>query len=142
MGYSCPVCDSPQHDSEHLANHLAMTAMLHEDDHEAWLDEHVDGWGELTPPELGKRVVDGAEQVDYDEAAAEEADIPEEFQDEATADDHEHDIPDSATVTRDGPAGAGTDSLDAETEAVLEEAREMTRERLEQADEDDDAESR
>ncbi|MEF8799509.1 MAG: DUF5810 domain-containing protein [Halolamina sp.] len=138
MGYSCPVCETPQHDSEHLANHLAMTAMLHEDDHEAWLDDHVDGWAELTPPALGKRVVDAAEEVDYDEAAVEQADIPEEFRgDQADASHeggHQHDrggVPEVGGV--DESAIQGADSLDEETEEVLAEARELTKERREQA---------
>lgn len=139
MGYSCPVCETPQHDSEHLANHLAMTAMLHEDDHEAWLDDHVEGWGDLTPPELGNRVVTAAEEVDYDEAAVEAADLPES---EPNADSHDHShehdhaVPDAEAATT---AGRGADSLDDEAEAVLEEAREMTRERLERAAEDETA---
>lgn len=142
MGYSCPVCATPQHDSEHLANHLAMTAMLHEDDHEAWLDEHIDGWGDLTPPELGKRVVDDLEEIDHDEAAAEQADIPEEFRDES---DQQHDqgnpdIPEPPAAERGPPArGVGGDSLDEETEEVLAEARELTEKRRELAAESDDS---
>lgn len=156
MGYSCPVCETPQHDSEHLANHLAMTAMLHEDDHEAWLDDHVEGWGELTPPELGKRVVDAAEEVDYDEAAVEAADIPDERRGnpDESAGSHEHDHAQDHDHTQahdptaespesgDSPTVQSvTDELDAETEAIIEEAREMTRERIERAaDGDDDGE--
>lgn len=151
MGYSCPVCETPQHDSEHLANHLAMTAMLHEDDHEAWLDRHVDGWGELTPPELGKRVVDAAEQVDYDDAAAEAADIPDEFRDAGDGEALDAtDVPDSANVPpaegRSSARGAGTDSLDEDIKEVLEEARDLTEQRRkraaevpEESDSDDEA---
>jgi len=135
MGYSCPVCETPQHDSEHLANHLAMTAMLHEDDHEAWLDDHVEEWSELTPPELGKRVVDAAEEVDYDEAAVEAADIPEEPRGEPSA--HDHGSPaGSAVPDQEHTVQSVTDDLDMETEAILEEAREMTRERMERAAEE------
>jgi len=126
MGYSCPVCETPQHDSEHLANHLAMTAMLHEADHEAWLDEHVEEWAELAPPELGKRVVDAAERVDYDQAAVEAADAPEEFREEAEGShDHQHashatdygHVPDAGDV--DESVIRGADQLDEETEEVL-----------------------
>jgi hypothetical protein len=140
MGYSCPVCETPQHDSEHLANHLAMTAMLHEDDHEAWLDEHIDGWAELTPPALGGRVVDVAEAVDYDEAAVEQAEISEEFHEDPQdashehADSHQHDhsgVPEVGGV--DEPSIQGPDTLDEETQEVLAQARELTRERREQA---------
>ncbi|MFB6220572.1 MAG: DUF5810 domain-containing protein [Halolamina sp.] len=142
MGFSCPVCETPQHDSEHLANHLAMTAMLHEDDHEAWLDEHVDGWGELTPPELGQRVVDAAEQVDYDEAAVEAADIPEEFRDgdeQGTGD--ATDAADAAPRTDRGSPARGSDELDEETKEVLAEARELTEKRRENAAEGPDDEA-
>lgn len=144
MGYSCPVCETPQHDSEHLANHLAMTAMLHEDDHEAWLDDHVEEWAELTPPELGGRVVEAAEQVDYDEAAVEAADIPEDRRGEPGehGHEHEHDVPTQSPPADEEPTVQSvTDDLDIETEAILEEAREMTRERLERASEDTDEES-
>ena len=61
MGYACPVCSVPHADAEHLANHLAFTAMLHGDDHEAWLDEHVPGWGSSNPAELGPTIAE-AEQ--------------------------------------------------------------------------------
>ncbi|PSP70281.1 hypothetical protein BRC79_02495 [Halobacteriales archaeon QH_8_67_27] len=54
MGYACPVCDDPQADAEHLANHLAFTAMLRGDGHEAWLDDHVDDWADLAPEELAE----------------------------------------------------------------------------------------
>lgn len=146
MGYSCPVCETPQHDSEHLANHLAMTAMLHEDDHEAWLDDHVEGWAELTPPELGQRVVEAAEEVDYDEAAVEAADIPEEHRgkpnEHGHEPDHDHDVPTQSPPSGEEPTVQSvTDDLDIETEAILEEAREMTRERLERAAEDADADA-
>ncbi|AEN05615.1 DUF5810 domain-containing protein [Halolamina sp.] len=145
MGYSCPVCETPQHDSEHLANHLAMTAMLHEADHEAWLDEHVEGWAELTPPDLGTRVVDAAEEVDYDEAAVEAADIPEERQGEPDEHDHEHDH-DHQPATEEAPVPSEeptvqsvTDDLDLETEQILQEARELTQQRREAtADEDEE----
>ena len=41
MGYACPVCDHPQADARHLANHLAFTALARGGDHEAWLDDAV-----------------------------------------------------------------------------------------------------
>ncbi len=141
MGYSCPVCETPQDDDEHLANHLAMTAMLHEDDHEAWLDEHIDGWGDLTPPELGKRVVADLEEIDYDETAAEQADIPDEFRnggaDEAS---DTTGVPETSPTDTGSPAsGRDADSLDEETRKVLAEAREMTEKRRELAAEGDDS---
>lgn len=144
MGYSCPVCGSPQQDDEHLANHLAMTAMLHEADHEAWLDDHVEEWSEHTPPELAAKVVDDAEQIDYDEATAEEADIPTE---DAGGHDHEHDhehdhggtyptqeIADASEVPDSG-------FIDEAAEQAVAEAREMTRKRRENLAEENDDET-
>jgi hypothetical protein len=66
MGYACPVCDLPQHDAEHLANHLAMTALTHADDHETWLDDHVADWSEESPESLGDRVAPLAEEVPHE----------------------------------------------------------------------------
>lgn len=66
MGYACPVCDHPQHDAEHLANHLALTAITHGDDHEAWLDDHAPDWGADSPAELGERVAPHAEAVAHE----------------------------------------------------------------------------
>jgi len=66
MGYACPVCDLPQHDAEHLANHLAVTALTHGDDHEAWLDDHAPGWVEESPASLGDRVAPHADETDHE----------------------------------------------------------------------------
>ncbi|MFC6864253.1 DUF5810 domain-containing protein [Halomicroarcula sp. GCM10025817] len=65
MGYACPVCDQPQADAEHLANHLAFTALTGGDDHEAWLEEHVPDWGQLGEAGLADVVVDYASEADY-----------------------------------------------------------------------------
>lgn len=65
MGYACPVCESPQADAGHLANHLAFTALLRGGDHETWLDEHVPEWESLREPALGERVTDHASEVAY-----------------------------------------------------------------------------
>jgi hypothetical protein len=139
MGYRCPVCGSPQQDDEHLANHLAMTAMLHGEDHEAWLDDRVAKWGEYTPPELAAEIVDDAEAIDYAEATAEDAavDIP-----TAAGHDHEHDH--AGTHSTEGLADPAEvpDSgfIDEAAEQAVAEAREMTRKRRENlADSDDDA---
>jgi len=65
MGYACPVCGDPQADGEHLANHLAFTAVLGDAGHEDWLDEHVPDWGDTDPPELAERVTDHAEKREF-----------------------------------------------------------------------------
>jgi len=104
MGYACPVCADPQADPGHLANHLAFTAMLGDADHEAWLDDHAPGWGEMGEADLAEAVVDhGAEtefpQVFEDTAGGldDAADPPSErsgalFDDDAggARDGHEH----------------------------------------------------
>jgi hypothetical protein len=66
MGYACPVCDRPQHDAEHLANHLAVTALTHGDAHEAWLNAELPGWVEERPETLGERAVPHAEEVSHE----------------------------------------------------------------------------
>ena len=74
MGYACPVCEAPQADGEHLAHHLALTAMLHGDDHEAWLADRLPDWAERDPSGLAAAVVEGATEVDT-ESVIEEANL-------------------------------------------------------------------
>lgn len=128
MGYACPVCGVPQRDGEHLANHLAFTAMLREDAHETWLDEHVSGWGEETPAELAERVTEHAEETEYDEV----------FEDTTggngthdDAHDHTHGF-DSEPGPDRGPAsnfeGMAQGVADEAVESVLQEAQDLTEE--------------
>jgi hypothetical protein len=122
MGYDCPVCATPQADARHLANHLAFTALVHGDDHEAWLDEHCPGWEEQGEADLAERAAPLAEQAEY----------PQVFEDTTGGDgdhDHEHDSP--ADRGR-SPGRGSVPGTDAEVEAALEAARELTRERLEE----------
>ncbi|QPV61338.1 hypothetical protein I7X12_11210 [Halosimplex litoreum] len=148
MGYACPVCGDPQTDAEHLANHLAFTAMLRGGDHEAWLDDRIDGWAAMDPPELAEHVVDHAE----------EAEFPQVFEDTTGGHDHggghQHDhgsghqhgdghghqygggrasgTPDA--VESAAPGGvADLDDFEGETDDVLAEAKELTRRRRENA---------
>jgi hypothetical protein len=124
MGYACPVCSIPQRDGEHLAHHLAFTAMIHADDHEAWLDEHAPGWGGRTPEALAEAVVDHAEPAEYHEVFEDTVDRGRPAVDAGTEHaDHDHDDPRAHR----GRRGAGVDAPDPETAAVLEEARELTR---------------
>ncbi|MFC6786578.1 DUF5810 domain-containing protein [Halobaculum halobium] len=135
MGYACPVCETPQRDGEHLANHLAFTAMLHGDEHEDWLDAHVDGWGDRTPADLASTVTEHATETEYDEV----------FEDTAAgAGDHGHAHGDPAQpeVTDDPTGGAADAVVDDAVESVLEEAQELTEEMYGLDDEtagDDDA---
>jgi hypothetical protein len=80
MGYACPVCEDPQSDAGHLANHLAFTAITHGGDHEDWLDEHVPGWGQLGEAELGEEVADHAEETEF----------PQVFEESGLEDSHDH----------------------------------------------------
>jgi hypothetical protein len=135
MGYACPVCEVPQRDGEHLAHHLAFTAMLHGGDHEEWLAEHAPGWTDREPAELAADVTEHAEAAEYHEV----------FED--TVHGHDRGRPDvggadassrgrnlehasgapNAADAADGVDAATTSAPDAETEAIIEEARELTR---------------
>ena len=115
MGYACPVCDVPQRDAEHLANHLAFTALLRGADHEEWLDEVVPGWNEEGPDELAGRVVEYADEADYDEV----------FEDTAGGHDHT-DVDVQAEGHKRGRVD--TSGVGDEAAAVLDEARAYTRE--------------
>jgi hypothetical protein len=130
MAYRCPVCDSPQTDAEHLANHLAFTAVIRGNGHEIWLDEHVPDWGDRNPETLAPAVTEVVPNVD----------VPELDDD---GHDHAHDHPGGGGRLEDelakqgghrGPgASAGASSsaggrgdLATDAEDVLEEARELT----------------
>jgi hypothetical protein len=132
MGYACPVCDTPQRDGEHLAHHLAFTAMLHGGDHESWLDERVADWSEREPAELAAEVTPHAADAEYEEVF--EDTVPRGRPDvgmgsggAAGAADHDH-----AGHAHDRPADAGVPDPEAvddpEVAEALREAREMTRE--------------
>lgn len=157
MGYVCPVCEDPQADGEHLANHLAFTAVLGDDAHEAWLDEHAPDWGDRDPAALAERVVDHADETDY----------PQVFED--TTDGHDHDphgrhdhrhggrdhgddghdhgrAPGASALDDAAPGGvADVDERladgDVDPADVLAEARELTRERRANADGADEADA-
>ena len=146
MGYACPVCDDPHSDAEHLANHFAFTAMLRGGDHEAWLDERVDDWGEMSPDELAERIVEYADEREF----------PQVFEDTTGGHDHDHDhatgghdhghqhgggrSPGAAdTVENAAPGGvADLDDFEGETDDVLAEAKELTRRRRENANDGGD----
>jgi len=156
MGYACPVCGDPQADGEHLANHLAFTAMLGDADHEDWLDEHAPDWADTDPAELAARVTDHADEREF----------PQVFED-TTGDRHEHDHDDHGHGhnhdSHDGhghshdsrghgidqgvaPGGVadpaelfdGDDGDESAPSDVLAEARELTQERRTNAGTDDE----
>jgi hypothetical protein len=146
MGYACPVCETPQSDPEHLANHLAFTAMLGDDDHEAWLDDHAPGWSEDGEDELAERVEEYAEEVGF----------PQVFDD--TTHDHGHGEPSGGDLFEDeleransqgrgsmaggagGGGGAGAGALDGEAQSILQEAQEMTERMLDDDESEESAE--
>ncbi|WP_255152400.1 DUF5810 domain-containing protein [Halorarius halobius] len=151
MGYACPVCGDPQADARHLANHLAFTAMLGREDHEAWLDDHAPGWEQDGERELAERVADHADDSEYPQVFEDTAG----GLDDAEADDersgalfdhegHDHDhrgAPDHLGSDHGGPADpSGYEQADVprdpETQEVLEEARELTQEMLAEDDEE------
>ena len=161
MGYSCPVCGDPQADDEHLANHLAITAMIRGGDHEAFLDDHVPEWESMNESELGEQVVELAAEEEY----------PQVFEDTTGQDHahgqhhhaHEHDhaqrhdesAHDQGSAGHsshdDLPPGAnrlGDGNADGVPGDILTEAQELTRKRQENAedgavdgDADDDSDS-
>ena len=143
MGYACPVCDTPQRDGEHLAHHLAFTAMLHGGDHADWLDERVDDWSEREPAELAAEVTPHADEAEYEEVF--EDTVPRGRPDvgmgsgggaDSPGHDHAHDHDHS-----DSSPGAGVpdpESVDdPEVAEALREAREMTRKAREQESDTD-----
>jgi hypothetical protein len=138
MGYACPVCEVPQQDAEHLANHLAFTALLHENDHADWLDESVPDWREGGPEDLAPQVAELAEESDYEDTTEQHQHAGRDHQhaghQHGDQSGHELGI-DPAAAGRQAESGESAE-LDAEAQSVLREARAMTREML--ADESGD----
>jgi hypothetical protein len=150
MGYACPVCGVPQRDGEHLANHLAFTAMLDDGDHAAWLDEHAPDWDEQGPDDLAPRVTEHAPETEYEEVfedtvAHRATSSRTQSGDTVQRDGHTHDDDrGGALFDNEGGNGPGrTDfdanaarqrggvaDLDEEAQGILSEARDMTQEML------------
>jgi hypothetical protein len=139
MAYRCPVCDNPETDAEHLANHLAFTAVIRGDGHEAWLDEHVPEWGEENPETLAPKVAQAVPEVN----------VPEFDDDDHGGHDHgarlEDELANQGSHRGPGAAGAsdaagasagGRGDLSEEAAGVMQEARELT-EAMYGLDEDD-----
>ena len=133
MGYLCPVCEEPFGDDQQCANHLAVTAILHGGPHETWLADAVDeraaadetvDWEAMPRADLAALVADrAAETTDHDHPG-----------------DHTHPV-EGANATPTGESTVPTDRLpgqqgnpaitegeplDADAQAILREARELT----------------
>lgn len=152
MGYACPVCGHPQSDARHLANHLAFTALARGGDHERWLDDHVPDWESMDERSLGERVTEHADETEY----------PQVFEDTTAGSGHGaghahdggtsgHDGPDHGTGRHDAGRERKDSALDDarkraegafsdDADEVLERARELTRRRRENADEESETE--
>jgi len=143
MGYACPVCETPHPDGEHLANHLAFTALLGRTDHEEWLDDHAPDWDGMGPEELAEQVVEAVPETEFQQV----------FDDTTGGEgghghDHEHGGTDPAPTLEDriagGPNARGYGRGDRTApDDVLREARRMTEEMLDEegTDGESDAES-
>lgn len=126
MSYLCPVCAAPFGGGKPLADHLAVTAILHGGDHETWLNDTVADWASLSRADLGERVVDHAETADDHEHIGEHSHSDHE---------HSHSDPEPASGLPNGIDAAGSrreaggnTALDADAQAIIDEARELTRE--------------
>lgn len=151
MGYACPVCEEPQIDARHLANHLAFLAMLGREEHEAWLAEHAPGWEEGGERELAARVRELADDAEYPQVFedttgrldSEHGDDTERsgklFEDDH-AHGHEHDFSQGrpSAVVDEGNLTPEQQEIFAEAQALT---REMLKEDEERADADEDTAS-
>lgn len=131
MAYACPVCDEPQVDAGHLADHVAFTALTGDEAHETWLDETVGDWGDLGQSALAEIVVEHAEETAF----------PIDFDDDEVGPHAGHDHGDGAGAGQDHghrgpPASRAPAADDEDVRNVIDEARDMTR-RMQGEDTDD-----
>jgi hypothetical protein len=125
MAYRCPVCDDLQPDGEHLANHLAITTMLDRTDHADWLEEHAPSYGDMGPAELAEAITPHVESVDGDDDQAGETVQVDGASQPGEAPPFEH------VLRRQSGPGRTRErdperEVDADTRAILQEARELT----------------
>ena len=147
MGYACPVCETPQRDGEHLAHHLAFTAMLHGGDHEAWLDDRVPDWNDRDPDGLAAEVTPHAEDAEYHEVFEDTVDRGRPDVDLGAHDgvgsgvvEHEHAHGHDHGHAAGGSPGAidSTGETSPEVADAIREAREMAREAGDDTDDETD----
>ncbi|MFC7202731.1 DUF5810 domain-containing protein [Haloferax namakaokahaiae] len=138
MGYACPVCDAPQRDETHLANHLALQALVHGDDHEAWLDEHEPDWESMNADRLGPLVAEFAEEGEYGEVFEDTVDRRSggsmgSAHGHGHGHDHTHSHPHGDEHAQSQPFGGESEQLTGDAADIFQEARRLTKEM--QADE-------
>jgi hypothetical protein len=113
--------------------------MLHSDDHESWLDAHASGWKTAEPAELGDAIIEDAAEAEYnqvfEDTTVEHDHSRSQSHANAHAHDGDHEAGDRPFEGDTAPAASGTRttgeaSPNAETQAVLEEARELTRQMM------------
>ncbi|KAB1198059.1 MULTISPECIES: DUF5810 domain-containing protein [Haloferax] len=126
MGYACPVCDAPQRDETHLANHMALQAIVHSDAHETWLDEHAPDWDTMNADGLGPILAELAVEREFDE-------VFEDTVDRTHGHGHDHDHEQHQFGGQ-----SGSQSLSGDAARVFEEARDLTREMYESEEGDTD----
>lgn len=146
MELRCPVCEYPQADGRHLANHLAFTALVRGGSHEEWLDEHVPEWESMGEDGLTAALTDEIDAVEdepvfestgshshhhHDHTQHQHGTTPSDQRPQADIDIPVTDLPDSLS-------GESEDDLSEETAEVLERARELTRQRRTSDDEPED----
>lgn len=115
MGFSCPVCEDPQADAVHLANHLAITAMTRGGDHEAWLDDNVPDWEELGETGLANVVSEFATSTEYPTVFEDTTGQHPGVRRSQEHADHSHDqTPSTQEQTESGTDRSGADASDSE----------------------------
>lgn len=143
MGYACPVCSDPQADAGHLANHLAFSAILGDDEHESWLDEHAPGWGEMGEDELAETLGEKLEEAEFPELFEDTVGGLDDSSDDPLSErsgalfeeDHGHDH--GGSHSEHGGFVDTSEPMDEETEEILEEAKKMTRRMHDEANNDE-----
>jgi hypothetical protein len=114
MGYLCPVCEEPFGGAASLTDHLAVSAILHGEDHETWLVDTVDDWDSIPRTELADTLAGRAAETDDDHEHPGEA---------HAGHDHRMGHPKRPSPERPGPEA---DRLDADATAILREAQALT----------------
>ena len=136
MGYLCPVCEEPFGGETAVTHHLAVTAIVHGEEHEVWLNRTFDDWESLERTALADAVSDVAEPTDddFDHPSSDHSGVdyfesPDSgFDRDATADGNRSEI----ELNRSGDTAArpGVDAelaaLDADGQRILREARALT----------------